>query len=87
MKPKPPRSALPLPRYVDRKPLKSRGWAYYFNVPSLWRKAGCPVKSGPLGSDYDVQRWLRPCAARSDGWRLCWGRPGIVARDRLHSAD
>jgi len=29
----PPRSALPLPRYVLRKPLKNGTWAYFFNIP------------------------------------------------------
>jgi hypothetical protein len=68
---KPPRSALPLPRYVDRKPIKS-GWAYYFNVPSLWRKAGCPVKSGPLGSDYEaaLRRAETLLLPALDGWRV-----------------
>jgi len=67
---KPPRSALPLPRYVDRKPLKS-GWSYYFNVPSLWRKAGCPVKSGPLGNEYEaaVRRAETILLPALDGWR------------------
>ena len=46
------RSALPLPRYVLRKPIKSGGWAYYFNVPIWARKAGCPVRNEPLGIDY-----------------------------------
>jgi hypothetical protein len=50
---KPPRSALPLPRYVLRKPLKS-GWAYFFNVPTWARKACCPVKNEPLGTGYDA---------------------------------
>jgi hypothetical protein len=45
------RSALPLPRYVLRKPLKG-GWAYYFNVPIWARKAECPVRNEPLGTDY-----------------------------------
>ena len=40
-----PRTVLPLPRYVERKPLKSGGHGYYFNPPSWARKAGCPVKS------------------------------------------
>ena len=47
------RSALPCPRYVLRKPLKS-GWSYYFNVPTWARSAGCPIKNEPLGSDYDA---------------------------------
>ena len=50
---KPPRSALTLPRYVLRKPLKS-GWGYFFNVPIWARKAGCPVKNEALGTDYEV---------------------------------
>ena len=50
---KPHRSALPCPRYVLRKPLKS-GWSYYFNVPTWARSAGCPIKNEPLGSDYDA---------------------------------
>jgi hypothetical protein len=50
---KPPRSALPLPRYVLRKPLK-KAWGHFFNVPTWARKAGCPVKNEPLGTDYEV---------------------------------
>ena len=52
------RSALPLPRYVLRKPLKAGAWAHFFNVPSWARQAGCPVKNEALGTDYDaaVQR-------------------------------
>jgi hypothetical protein len=48
----PPRSALPLPRYVLRKPLKNGTWAYFFNVPMWARAAGCPVRNEPLGTDY-----------------------------------
>jgi hypothetical protein len=48
------RSALPLPRYVLRKPSKASGWAYFFNPPMWARAAGCPVKAEALGSDYDV---------------------------------
>jgi hypothetical protein len=46
---KPPRSALPLPRYVLRKRLKN-GWAYFFNVPVWARKVGCPLGNEPLGT-------------------------------------
>jgi hypothetical protein len=49
---KPPRSALPLPRYVERKPLKGGDWGYFFHVPSWARKAGCTVHSERLGTDY-----------------------------------
>jgi hypothetical protein len=38
---KPPRTALPLPRYTERKPLKAGGWAYFFHVPSWAKNAGC----------------------------------------------
>ena len=48
------RSALPLPRYVLRKPSKAGGWAYYFNVPIWARAAGCPVHNEPLGTDYQA---------------------------------
>jgi hypothetical protein len=50
---KPRRSALPLPRYVERKPLKT-GWGYFFNVPTWARKAGCPIKNEALGADYEI---------------------------------
>src|SRR3974390_3510978 len=48
---KPPRTALPKPRYVERKPIKT-GWAYFFHVPTWARKAGCTVNNEPLGTDY-----------------------------------
>src|SRR5262249_27212991 len=48
-----PRSVLPLPRYVLRKRLEV-AWAYFFNVPTWARKAGCPIKNEPLGPDYDT---------------------------------
>ena len=47
------RSALPLPRYVIRKPLKS-GVGYFFNVPTWARRNGCPVKNEALGTDHDA---------------------------------
>jgi hypothetical protein len=47
------RSALPLPRYVIRKPLKS-GWGHFLNVPTWARAAGCPLKNEPLGTDYEA---------------------------------
>ena len=46
------RSALPLPRYVLRKPSKAGGWAFFFNPPMWARAAGCPVKVEALGTDY-----------------------------------
>ncbi len=67
---KPPRSAQPLPRYVQRKPLKS-GWAFFFNVPTWARKAGCPVRNEALGADYDVmvQRAETVLLPAFDSWR------------------
>jgi hypothetical protein len=68
---KPPRSALPLPRYVERKPLKGGGWGYFFHVPSWARKAGCTVQSGPLGTDYEaaVSRAESVFLPAFDAWR------------------
>jgi hypothetical protein len=67
---KPARSALPLPRYVLRKPLKS-GWAYFFNVPVWARKAGCPISNEPLGTDYAkaVERAETVLLPAFDSWR------------------
>ena len=47
------RSALPLPRYVRRKSLKS-GWRYFFEPPTCARMAACPVEAEALGSDYQA---------------------------------
>jgi hypothetical protein len=67
---KPPRSALPLPRYVERKPLKS-GWGYFFNVPTWARRSGCPIANEPLGTDYEaaVSRAEKVLLAAFDSWR------------------
>ena len=67
---KPPRSALPLPRYVERKPLKS-GWGYFFNVPTWARRVRCPLKNEPLGTDYDaaLQRAETVLLPAFNSWR------------------
>jgi hypothetical protein len=67
---KPRRSALPLPRYTLRKPLKS-GWAYFFNPPGWARKAGCLVASEALGADYAkaVERAETVLLPAFDSWR------------------
>jgi hypothetical protein len=74
---KPPRSALPLPRYVERKPLKSGGWGYFFHVPSWAKKAGCTVESSPLGTDYAaaVERAEKVLLPAFDAWRTCGTAP------------
>ncbi len=51
---KPRRTALPRPRYVERKPLRGGSWAYYFNIPSWARKAKCPIQNEALGTEYDA---------------------------------
>jgi hypothetical protein len=68
---KPLRSALPLPRYTERKPLKAGGWGYFFHVPSWTKKAGCPVQNAPLGTDYDVavERAEKMLLPAFDEWR------------------
>ena len=64
------RSALPLPRYVRRKALKA-GWAYFFDLPSWARAAGCPVENEALGSDYAaaVTRAETVLLPALDSWR------------------
>jgi hypothetical protein len=42
------RSALPLPRYTLRMPLKGGRWGYFFYIPTWARKAGCPLGNEPL---------------------------------------
>jgi hypothetical protein len=66
----PRRSALPLPRYVRRKPLKG-GWGYFFDVPTWARQAGCTVENEPLGSDYAaaVERAETVLLPAFDSWR------------------
>lgn len=45
-----------LPRYVIPKRLKSGVTSFYFNVPTLYRKSGCPVANEPLGSDFALMQ-------------------------------
>lgn len=68
---KPPRTALPLPRYTLRKPLKGGGWGHFFNVPTWARRAGCPVKNEALGVDYEsaVRRVETVLLPAFDSWR------------------
>jgi hypothetical protein len=77
---KPRRSALRLPRYVQRKPLKN-DWGYFFNVPTWARRAGCLVKNEALGSDYDaaVQRAESVLLPALDSWRTSGASDAIPA--------
>src|SRR5215831_9844839 len=70
------RSALPLPRYVLRKPRKGGGWRYFFNVPMWAREAGCPVGNEPLGAEYEaaVHRAETVLLPAFDSWRSGGGR-------------
>jgi hypothetical protein len=43
---------LPLPRYVIAKQLANGSTAFYFTVPTRYRKMGCSIPNEPLGSDY-----------------------------------
>lgn len=54
----------PLPRYVIPKLLASGATAFYFNVPTRYRKLGCPIPNEPLGTDYVVA-----CGENGDGGR------------------
>src|SRR5262249_14470591 len=42
----------PLPRFVIAKVLATGATAFYFNVPSLYRRPGCPIANEPLGTNY-----------------------------------
>jgi len=44
----------PLPRFVIAKMLATGATAFYFNVPTLYRKLGCAIPNEPLGADYAI---------------------------------
>ena len=68
---KPLKTALKLPRYCDRKPLKNGRWAYYFGPPTWAREQGCPLEAEALGQDYDaaVTRAETVLLPAFDSWR------------------
>jgi hypothetical protein len=45
---------LPLPRFVVAKSLADGRPAFYFSVPTKYRRAGCTISDQPLGRDYAV---------------------------------
>jgi hypothetical protein len=55
---------LRLPRYVLAKPLATGATAFYFTVPTRYRKLGCTIPNEPLGADYSVA-----CGADGEGGR------------------
>jgi len=85
---KPPRSTLPLPRYVLRKRLKD-GVAHFFNVPMWARRAGCPIKNEPLGIDYDkvVERAETVLLPAFDSWRTGGKSDAVPIRATLGTLD
>jgi hypothetical protein len=67
---KPPRTALPLPRYVERRWTKA-GWTYHFHVPTWAKRAGCPMHTEALGTDLDaaIKRAETILLPAFDAWR------------------
>jgi hypothetical protein len=67
---KPPRSAQPLPRYVERKAIGA-GWAHYWHTPKWAKDAGCPIGNEALGIDYAaaVKRAEEVLLPAFDAWR------------------
>ena len=45
---------LTLPRFCIAKKLASGRTAFYFNVPTHFRKLGCTIPNEPLGTDYAI---------------------------------
>jgi hypothetical protein len=43
-----------LPRHVHPKRLASGRTAFYYNVPTKYRRLGCPIRNEPLGTDYET---------------------------------
>jgi hypothetical protein len=68
---KPPRTALKLPRYCRRKPLKNGRWAYFFEPPTWARMQGCQIEAEALGQDYTaaVERAENVLLPAFDSWR------------------
>jgi hypothetical protein len=54
----------PLPRFVITKTLAGGLTAFYFNVPTFYRRLGCTISNEPLGMDYIVA-----CGKNGDGGR------------------
>lgn len=59
-----------LPEYVRTKRLASGKTGYFFEVPKLYREAGCTVRSEPLGTDYEAMRTKAGTLyAQLESWR------------------
>jgi Meiotically up-regulated gene 113 len=58
-----------LPRHVIPKPLKSGKTAFYYNVPTKYRKLKCPVKNEALGTDFAAMKSRADTLnGQFDGW-------------------
>ena len=61
-----------LPRHVIPKQLSSGATAYYYNVPTKYRKAQCPISNEPLGIDFgQMERRAAALNAQFDEWDRC----------------
>jgi hypothetical protein len=56
--------AKPLPRFVIAKMLRTGATAFYFNIPTLYRRLGCSIPNEPLGTDYNTA-----CGENGEGGR------------------
>lgn len=67
------------PKYMVSKALGSGQTAYYWSVPSRYRKKGCPVCAEALGSDYGraVER-ANLLNQQFEAWRLGRGGPSGI---------
>jgi hypothetical protein len=66
-----PHTALKLPRYCRRKPLKSGRWAYFFEPPTWAREQGCYIQAEALGEEHAaaVDRAENVLLPAFDSWR------------------
>lgn len=67
-----------LPRNVQAKPLVSGQTGFYWVVPTVYKKAGCPWQSCPLGenlSQHDLDLAAEACNGRLNEWREDRRRP------------
>jgi hypothetical protein len=83
------RTALPLPRYVRRKWLRSGVWAYFFEVPTWARKQGCTLANEALGTDYAaaVARAENVLLPAFDSWRTAGASDLLPSGPALGSFD
>ena len=61
-----------LPRHVIPKQLAGGETAYYYNVPTKYRKLKCPVQNEPLGTAPQTSG-LTACGNLSRRGKIPWG--------------